>query len=464
MTRADSIARAAATIDDGSFAAALARRVAMPTASRLAAHAADLSAYVDEELTPLFQRLGFRTRVYRHEAAPGPLLLAERIEDAAFTTILQYGHGDVVAGLDAKWSEGLAPFRLTERNGRWYGRGTADNKGQHSVNLAALEAVLSVRGRLGFNCKYLIEMGEESGSPGLDAVCAAHADAMAADVFIGSDGPRLALDRPTIFLGARGGISFEASIEARKDFQHSGNWGGILANPGIELCHAIAALVDRQGRILVPALTPGAIPANVREALRSCRITPEPGDPPIDSWWGEPGLSAEEKVFAWSSFEVMEFECGNLAQPLYAIPPRARARLQLRFPVGVDPDAVVPAVRRALADAGFDRVQVKDPTDLVFKASRLDPDSPWVRLVADSIARTTGAPPAILPNLGGSLPNNIFCDGLGLPTIWIPHSYPGCLQHAPDEHLPISVAREGLALMAGLYWDLGEPSGSAPPG
>ncbi len=428
----------------------------MPTASRIAAHASDLSAYVEDELIPLFARLGFTTKTWRHPAAPGPFLLAERIEDPRFVTILQYGHGDVVAGLDEKWSAGLAPFRMTERDGRWYGRGTADNKGQHAVNLAALEAVLAVRGSLGFNCKYLIEMGEESGSPGLEDICRDHAAELAADVFIGSDGPRLALDRPTIFLGARGGISFEVAIEARKDFQHSGNWGGILANPGIELCHAIAALVDRRGRILVPALTPGAIPDNVREALKSCRITPEPGDPPIDAWWGEPGLTTEEKVFAWSSFEVMEFECGNLAQPLYAIPPRARARLQLRFPVGVDPDAVVPAVRSALVEAGFDRVQVRDPQDLVFKASRLDPDSPWVRRVAASIAQTMGASPAILPNLGGSLPNNIFCDGLGLPTIWIPHSYPGCLQHAPDEHLPISIAREGLELMAGLYWDLGQ--------
>ena len=457
MNRAASIARATASIDDGTFAAALARRVAMPTASRIAANAPDLTAYVDHELAPLFKRLGFTIKTWRHPSAPGPFLLAERIEDPRFMTILQYGHGDVVAGLAEQWSPGLSPFLMTERDGRWYGRGTADNKGQHSVNLGALEAVLAVRGSLGFNCKYLIEMGEESGSPGLDAICADHAQELAADVFIGSDGPRLALDRPTIFLGARGGISFEVSIEARKDFQHSGNWGGILANPGIELCHAIAALVDRRGRIAVPELTPGAIPDSVRQALKSCRITPEPDDPPIDAWWGEPGLTAEEKVFAWSSFEVMEFECGNLAQPLYAIPPRARARLQLRFPVGVDPDAVVPAVRRALAEAGFDRVVVKDPQDLVFRASRLDPDSPWVRRVAASIARSTGAEPAILPNLGGSLPNNIFCDGLGLPTIWIPHSYPGCLQHSPDEHLPISVAREGLAIMAGLYWDLGEP-------
>ena len=79
-----------------------------------------------------------------------------------------------------------------------------------------------------------------------------------------------------------------------------------------------------------------------------------------------------------------------------------------------------------------------------------------MRWIARSVETTMGAPPAILPNLGGSLPNTIFSERLGLPTIWIPHSYPGCRQHAADEHLPIAIAREGLALMAGLYWDLGE--------
>jgi hypothetical protein len=63
--------------------------------------------------------------------------------------------------------------------------------------------------------------------------------------------------------------------------------------------------------------------------------------------------------------------------------------------------------------------------------------------------------------LGGSLPNDIFAVGLDLPTIWVPHSYPGCSQHAPNEHLPMAIAREGLAIMAGLYWDLGE-SGTPP--
>ncbi len=75
---------------------------------------------------------------------------------------------------------------------------------------------------------------------------------------------------------------------------------------------------------------------------------------------------------------------------------------------------------------------------------------------ARSIADTTGRAPIIVPNFGGSLPNDCFSDVLGLPTIWVPHSYAGCSQHAPDEHLLAPIAREGLGMMAGLFWDLGE--------
>ena len=77
--------------------------------------------------------------------------------------------------------------------------------------------------------------------------------------------------------------------------------------------------------------------------------------------------------------------------------------------------------------------------------------------MARSIEQTCGTRPTILPNLGASLPNDVFIDVLGLKTIWIPHSYAGCSQHAPDEHLLAPIAREGLGLMAGLFWDLGEP-------
>ncbi|MGQ3027860.1 MAG: M20 peptidase family dipeptidase, partial [Ferrovibrionaceae bacterium] len=83
-------------------------------------------------------------------------------------------------------------------------------------------------------------------------------------------------------------------------------------------------------------------------------------------------------------------------------------------------------------------------------------EDPWVGWALASLTRTTGKKPALLPNLGGSLPNDVFADILGLPTIWVPHSYPACSQHAPNEHLLGSVAREALQIMAGLFWDLGE--------
>ncbi|MDG1368251.1 MAG: hypothetical protein P8P85_14445, partial [Acidimicrobiales bacterium] len=91
-------------------------------------------------------------------------------------------------------------------------------------------------------------------------------------------------------------------------------------------------------------------------------------------------------------------------------------------------------------------------------ATRLDPNHPWVEWAMASVERTIGEPPTVLPNLGGSLPNDIFADLLNVPTVWVPHSYAGCSQHAPNEHLLPSIAREGLRVMTGLYWDLGERS------
>jgi hypothetical protein len=69
----------------------------------------------------------------------------------------------------------------------------------------------------------------------------------------------------------------------------------------------------------------------------------------------------------------------------------------------------------------------------------------------------------VLPNLGGSLPNDVFADVIGMPTVWVPHSYPACAQHGPDEHLLVPVAREGAQIMAGLFWDLGERGADGPP-
>ena len=101
-----------------------------------------------------------------------------------------YGHGDVVDGMVGEWRDNLDPWRTTTAGNRVYGRGTADNKGQHSINMSALQAVREARGgRLGFNAKFIIETGEEIGSPDLRQVCEQLRDELKADLFLASDGP-----------------------------------------------------------------------------------------------------------------------------------------------------------------------------------------------------------------------------------------------------------------------------------
>lgn len=458
--REQAIAAAQAVYDCGAFTRSLARRVAIPTESQNPARARALHAYLSEELVPELAVLGFESEILPNPL-PGkpPFLIAKRIEPGARFTVLSYGHGDVIRGLEAQWRAGLSPWELTSEGDRIYGRGTADNKGQHTINLDALACVLRTRGALGYNVTLLVEMGEEVGSPGLNEFCALHKDKLRADVFIASDGPRLSPDRPTIFLGTRGVMNFDLTIDLREGAHHSGNWGGLLADPGILLAHAIASISSATGVIEVPQWRPTSLTPRVRALLTACADVGGGEDgPAIDHWWGEPGLSAAEKVYGWNSFAVLAMKVGNPDTPVNAIAPRAWARCQLRFVVGTDPMQIIPALQEHLDARGFRHVKVEGTGEPWMNATRLDADSEWVRMVMSSIRRTTGRDPAILPNLGGSLPNDVFADTLGLPTIWIPHSYAACSQHAPNEHLLGSVAREALGLMAGVWWDLGAPA------
>jgi acetylornithine deacetylase/succinyl-diaminopimelate desuccinylase-like protein len=442
-------------IASGEFLKILNRRVGYKTESQNAGRAEELRAYLEKEMRPAFAELDFESRLVESPSGKSPFLVAEHHEGASLPTVLIYGHGDVVDGMEGEWHDGLDPFKTTRIDNRVYGRGTADNKGQHSINLAALRAVREARGgKLGFNAKFLVEMGEEIGSPDLNKVCASLRDELKADLLLASDGPRLAADRPTIFLGCRGGIRIHLDVNLREGGHHSGNWGGVLANPATILANAIASLVDSHGRMKLEALKPPRLTNQIRSLLADVEIKPLADEPALSDNWGEDGLSAAERLYAWNTLEVLAMSSGNIDKPANAIPGQARAVLQLRFVVGTKHEQIVDAVRNHLHANGFSMVEVSATQSFI--ASRTDFDSPWIKWAADSIQKTTGKPPAVLPNFGGSLPNDVFSETLGMPTIWVPHSYPGCSQHAPDEHILLSVTEEALGVMAGLFWDLGE--------
>jgi acetylornithine deacetylase/succinyl-diaminopimelate desuccinylase-like protein len=459
-SRDGAISRALSFFDDGGYAALLSRLVAIPSTSQDPEHATALDRYLSEGLKPWVEGMGFRAQVNANpEQGFGPILTATRIEDAKLPTVLLYGHGDTVRGLDDQWHQGLKPWEVKDAGDRWYGRGTADNKGQHAIDLAALEAVLAERGKLGFNVKLVIETAEERGSHGLKAFVAAHKDELAADALIASDGPRVEPDLPTITTGTRGTWHCDLAIRLRPGGVHSGHWGGLTRDPAVLLAHAIASIMDRDGKILVRDWLPPSVPPAVRDLLRGCPVGGGGEAASVDEGWGEPGLTSAEKIYGWQSFIVLAMVSGRPENPVNAVAPDARAHCQIRYTVDADTARFEPALRAHLDANGFDFVQIENAA-IRMPASRTDPGNPWVGWTRASMERTLGKRVQVIPNSSGGLPGDVFVDHLNVPLIWIPHSYSGCKQHGPDEHLLKASAREGIAAFAGIWWDLGD--GGAP--
>lgn len=454
MTRADAIMQAENWVSSGRFARDLAKLVAIESESQRPEKKAELWRYLSDGIIPILDRLGFQHSLHDNpDPKGGPILLAERIEDENFPTILTYGHGDVVDGQRENWANGRDPFKLCQEGDQLFGRGTADNKAQHLINLAALDFVLQTRGRLGFNAKMLLETSEEVGSPGLEEFARNKRDALNADALIASDGPRLDPATPTVFTGSRGAINFRLSIILRDGANHSGNWGGLLADPAMILAQALSSITDQNGRIAIPEWRPDSLTEEISASIRDLPVGG--GGPEISQDWGETDQSPAERVFGWNSFTILSLEAGVPDQPQNAIAGHATAACQLRFVVGtVEPD-ILPALRRHLDHGKFQAVKISQDNAGIAPATRLDPDNPWVKFTAASLCQTSGKPAHVLPNLGGFIPNHVFSKILDMPTIWVPHSYGGCSQHAPNEHVLLSVSKDAVGGMTGLFWDLG---------
>ncbi|MBB4188795.1 acetylornithine deacetylase/succinyl-diaminopimelate desuccinylase-like protein [Sinorhizobium terangae] len=183
------------------------------------------------------------------------------------------------------------------------------------------------------------------------------------------------------------------AVRLRNRDYHSGNFGGLLADPAIILAHAVATITDARGRICIPEWLPNSLTDNVRAALAD--LPPRLNDPD----WGEPSLTSSERVFGWNSFSVLATSSGSIVAPQSAISGAARAVGQLRFVVGTDVENILPALRKHLDAHCFEMVELSQ-LHQAFKATRISPTHPWVRFVSDSIERSVHMRPHVLPNLG----------------------------------------------------------------
>ena len=164
MTRGLAIARSVSYFENGEFLKDLKKIIEIPSESQTEEGLIHCGRYLDDIMKPAFSDMGFDIKIFQNPIEGfGPVLLATRIENPSLPTILGYGHGDVVCGMAGQWDHGKEPWLINIDGERVYGRGTADNKSQHWINIISMKNVLETRGKLGFNAKFLIETGEENG-------------------------------------------------------------------------------------------------------------------------------------------------------------------------------------------------------------------------------------------------------------------------------------------------------------
>ena len=305
--------------------------------------------------------------VDRAEVMPtkgNPVVFAEKRMDDARSTILVYGHYDVmpVEPLEL-WTSN--PFEPEIRNGRIYARGANDDKGQSFMHAKAFEYLIKT-GSLPVNVKFLIEGEEEIGSPNLEDFCREHRELLACDTILVSDTGMFAEDVPSITTGLRGLAYWQIEVTAAARDLHSGLFGGAVANPLIELSKIIARLVNADGHITIPhfyddvdTVSPeereliAQIPFNEAEYKQSIGIK---------ELHGEAGYSTVERTGIRPSLDVCGMWGGYTGEGSKTVlPAKAYAKLSARLVPHQQPEKIADLVAdhiRAIAPSCVD-VQVE---------------------------------------------------------------------------------------------------------
>jgi acetylornithine deacetylase/succinyl-diaminopimelate desuccinylase-like protein len=424
--------------------------VAMPSIS---AHGLGI-AEVAEHIAGVLRNMGMETQVI--PTSGWPMVFAERGGVAGAPTVLLYGHYDVQPPdpLD-QWLS--PPFEPTIRDGRLYGRGVGDNKGQHLANILAVEAWLAVHSELPCNVKVLLEGEEEIGSPRMPEFVAAHRALLDADLVITSDGPVDESGRSTLNFGVRGVLSFELRARGANRDLHSGNWGGIAPNPIWTLVHLLATMKNDRGDVLIDGFYDAVLPLTdlERAALDALPVDMERVKASLDlRELDQPhDRGFFERLSAWPTFTINGLHGGyGDAGSKTVLPHEAFAKCDIRL------------VEAQTAEDIFAKVEThvrKHAPDIeVIRQGSMDPsktplDNPYAEPIRRGIVLAQEDEPLIVPALGGSLPDYVFTKVLGLPAFGVPYANSDESNHAPNENLEIERFYSGIRTGAAMLAELG---------
>lgn len=396
------------------------------------------------EVTRLLEAEGFT--VTRVEGDVAPVLIAEAGEGPR--TLLIYNHYDVQPESPLElWDS--PPFELTEREGRLYGRGASDDKGEFVSRLAAVRALRQAHGgTLPLRVRWIVEGEEEIGSPSLGRVVAEHADALRADGCwweFGSIDPE---GRPVIYAGLKGIVCVELRARVADSDLHSSN-GAVVDNPLWRLARAVASLRDESGRVTIDGFHDD-VRAPSQADLDAVAGIPDESDALREAYGirsflgGASGAEFYRRLALEPVVNVNGFHGGyEGAGSKTVLPADGFVKLDFRLVPDQDPARVVALLRAHLDRHGLGDVEVVELESHEHPA-RSDLASPFVRLAVDAAREVYGMEPVLHPSSGGSGPMHPFNEHVGVPVVAVGIGNVGGRVHAPNENVLVRDFENGI--------------------
>ena len=403
-----------------------------------------------EHVSGLLRDLGFEAQVLPKQGGH-PVVYAEQAGRSA-RTLLFYDHYDVQPPEPLElWSS--PPFQPTLREGKLYGRGVSDNKGNIAARLAALRAWKEVRGELPCAVKFCIEGDEEIGSPQMEEFVAEQRGLLAADACVWEGGGVTWEGVPQVTLGVKGLLYVELESNTVNRDAHS-SYGTVLPNAAWRLAWALASIKGPDERVLIDGFYDAVRPATPEERAAVEAMPSEEGET-LKSYGVEEALTG---------VRGLEYRLRHLFEPTATIdgftsgyegegaktvlPARAMAKMDFRLVPDQDPDDIFTKLRRHLDSRGLSDITLRLVSGE--RPARTPVSDPLVEVVRRAVVDAYGREPLIVPTMAGTGPLYPFVATLGLPTADIGIGYPDTRIHAPDENIRIEDFQNGTKAVAAL--------------
>jgi acetylornithine deacetylase/succinyl-diaminopimelate desuccinylase-like protein len=434
--------------------------VRIPSISATVEHKGDIRRAAEWAAAQLNAIGMTRTEIF--ETAGHPVVYGERLGPDDTPTVLIYGHYDVQPADDPEHQWRTDPFEPVVHDGKLYGRGATDDKGQTFTQMKAIQSLLA-SGEMPVNVKFIIEGEEESGSGHLYSFVEEHTDLLKADVAVISDTHMLGLDHPSIVAGLRGIVSMEIEVRGPSQDLHSGLYGGVVHNPAQALVEILAELHDENGHITVPGFYDRVRePSDAERAeLAKVPFTAEQlkQETGITRAWGEPEYTFHERIGIRPTFEINGLVSGWTGEGgKTVIPARAVAKASCRLVPDQKPRDIYELIRDYVAE--ITPATVTSEVRLLHSGmwALVDTESPYMQAAVRAYAFGFGTRPVFVRE-GGSIPIvGFFQEKLGVPVILMGFGLPDDNLHGPNEKFTLECFYRGMKTAIRFYQEIGTVS------